>query len=155
MTSTPRPNSETMCTSTDDCFCHEHVRQRRSPNSPCAQRSNSSADIASWSTSDFSPVAKQHLLDGVSPQPQPERLEWDDLLRGDVAEVHFRAEGIHEPGLRRSPRRFEDEVARIDRVHDLVDEACAHLAGGAEHARRAALARLGDHLPGAGGELLL
>ena len=36
-----------MCTSTDDCFCHEHVRQSLSPNSACAQRSTSSAGIAS------------------------------------------------------------------------------------------------------------
>ena len=25
------PSSATMCTSTDDCFCHEHVRQSLSP----------------------------------------------------------------------------------------------------------------------------
>ena len=39
-------------------------------------------------------------------------------------------------------------------VHDLVDQAAAHLAAAAEDAGRARLARLGDDLPGAGGELL-
>ena len=47
----PGSSSETMCTSTDDCFCHEHVRQSLSPNSEYAQRRTSSADIASKSTS--------------------------------------------------------------------------------------------------------
>ena len=47
------------------------------------------------------------------------------------------------------------EVVDVDLVRDLVDQAGAHLAGRAEDAGGAALARLGDHLPGAGVELLL
>ena len=39
-------------------------------------------------------------------------------------------------------------------VRDLVDEPRAHLAGRSEDAGGAALAPLGDHLPGAGVELL-
>ena len=31
--STSSPSSEIMCTSTEDCFCHEHEMQRLSPNS--------------------------------------------------------------------------------------------------------------------------
>ena len=42
-----------------------------------------------------------------------------------------------------------------DRVGDLVDQAHPHLAVGAEDAGVAGLARLGDHLPGAGRELRL
>ena len=42
----------------------------------------------------------------------------------------------------------------VDPVDDLVDQAGAHLAGRAEDPGRAALAPLGDHLPGAGRELL-
>ena len=43
----------------------------------------------------------------------------------------------------------------VDLVRDLVDEAGPHLAGRPEDAGGAALAALGDHLPGAGRELLL
>ena len=38
-----------MWTSTEDCFCHEQVRQSLSPNSSYAQRRTSSADIVSRS----------------------------------------------------------------------------------------------------------
>ena len=49
----------------------------------------------------------------------------------------------------------QSEVVEVDVAGDLVDQAGAHLARGAEDAGGAALARLGDHLPGAGVELLL
>src|ERR671934_1844129 len=86
------PSSDTMCTSTDDCFCHEHVRQSLSPNSSYAQRRTSSADIVSTSGTRRLGVAKQHLLQGVAAQTEPQRLERDDLFRRDVAEIHIRAE---------------------------------------------------------------
>ena len=54
-----------MCTSTDDCFCHEQVRQSRSPNSSYAQRRTSSAGMVSTSGSCRLGVAKQHLLQRV------------------------------------------------------------------------------------------
>src|SRR5919204_691002 len=149
------PSSATMWTSTDDCFCHEHVRQSRSPNSACAQRRISSAGIASTSGSCGLGVAKQDLLERVAPEPEPQRLEGDDLLRRDVAEVHVGSELLHKPGLRAFRRGLEDELARGDLVHDLVDEAGAHLAGRAVDPGGAALAALGHHLPGAGFELLL
>src|SRR4029078_13335450 len=97
-----RPSSpKTMCTSTDDCRCHEHVRHMRSPNCSCAQASASSAVIASTSGSWSSgTVAKQHLLQRVATQPAPERLERDHLVRRNVAEVHGGAELLDEPGLR-------------------------------------------------------
>src|SRR5215467_4366182 len=106
---TSRPSSPTMCTSTDDCFCHEHDRQSWSPNSACAQRRTSSACIASVSGSCRLGVAKQDLLEGVAAQAEPQRLERDDFLRRDVPEVHVRAEVADEPGLRGLRRRLEDE----------------------------------------------
>src|SRR3954453_14998278 len=149
------PSSETMCTSTDDCFCQEHVRQSLSPYSAYAQRRTSSAPIDSTSGGSRLGVAKQHLLHRVAPQPQAERLERDHFLGRDVAEVHVRAELLHEPRLARLGRRLEDQLADLDLVDDLVDEAGAHLAGWAIDPGGAALAALGDHLPGAGLELFL
>ena len=61
---------------------------------------------------------------------------------------------LHEPGLRALLRRLEDDVGDVDLVDDLVDQAGAHLAGRPVDAGGAALAALGDHLPGAGVELL-
>src|SRR2546428_12016156 len=143
-----------MCTSTDDCFCQEQVRQSRSPNCSYDHTSRSSAEIVSSGRSRLG-VAKQHLLERVASQAEAERLQRDDLLRRDVAEVYLGAEMLDEPRLRRLRRRLPDEVVEVDRVRDLVDEACSHLAAGAEDPGRAALARLRDHLPGAGPELLL
>src|SRR5205085_12226810 len=94
ITSRSRPSSEIVWTSTDDCFCHEHVRQSRSPSSPCAHRRSSSADIDSASTGGASVavpasgssgsgrllIGEQHLLERVGAQAEPERLERDDLL---------------------------------------------------------------------------
>src|SRR5512132_862305 len=151
-----RPSSETMCTSTDDCFCHEHVKQSSMPSSSWAQRRSSSARMASKSSSGSGgAVAKQHLLERVGAQSPAQRLERDDLVGRDVSEVHLWPELPHEPGLRGLRRRLEDQVGRLDVVDDLVDEARPHLAGGAEDPGGAALARLRDHLPGAGLELLL
>src|SRR5947207_1329905 len=150
------PSSATMCTSTDDCLCHEQVRQSRSPYSACAQRRMSSALIASKSSSGSGgALAKEHLLQRVTAQALPERLERDDLVRRDVAEVHARAELLHEPGLRALGRRFEDQEARIDVVDDLVDEAGAHLAGRPVDAGGSALAAFRDHLPLARVQLFL
>src|SRR5436309_1707936 len=143
------PSSATMCTSTDDCFCHEQVRQSRSRYSACTQRRMSSALIASKSSSGSGgALAKQHLLQRVAPEPETERLEWDDLLRRDVPEVHARAELLDERGLRALRRRLEEEVPGLDVVNDLVDQARPHLARRPVDARRAALAPFGDHLPG-------
>src|SRR3954454_19931078 len=157
MTGRSSSSSETMCTSTDDCFCQEQVRQSLSPNSAYAQRSTSSAPIDSKSTSGSrrALAIEQHLLHRVAAQPEAERLERDHFLRRDVAEVHVRAELLHEPRLARLGRRLEDQLADLDLVDDLVDEARAHLAGRAVDPGGAALAALGDHLPGAGLELFL
>ena len=51
---------------------------------------------------------QEHLLQRVAAEPEPQRLERDHLVGRDVAEVHLRAELLHEPRLRRSssaPRR--------------------------------------------------
>src|SRR5512132_4056081 len=151
------PSSETMCTSTDDCFCHEQVRQSLSPNSPYPQRSRSSADIASKSSSGSrgAVATEQHLLQRVAAQTQPERFQWDHLIGRDVAEVDVRTELLHEPGLRILRRCFEQKVGDLDLVDDLVDEAGAHLSGRAIDPGCAAFPAFGDHLPGAGGELFL
>src|SRR5436305_3120352 len=97
-----RPSSETMWTSTDDCFCQEHVRQSLSPNSAYAQRSSSSACMASQSSSGSggAVATEQHLLQGVTAQAESQRLERDHLVGRDVPEVDVRAELLHEPGLR-------------------------------------------------------
>src|SRR5512132_4509416 len=121
-----------MWTSTEDCFCQEHVRQRRSPNSWAAQRRTSSADRASSSesVSESCALTEQDLLEGVGAEPETERLERDDFLGRDVAEVDLGPEAADEPGLGGLLRRLEDDVADLDLVDDLVDQAGAHLAGG-------------------------
>src|SRR5207248_92447 len=96
-------------------------------------RSTSSAVMLSTSGGSCSVVADtQHLLQGVAAQAEPERLEGDDLLGRDVAEVHAGAEMLDEPRLRRLGRRLPDEVVEVDLVLDLRDQASAHVAVGAE-----------------------
>src|SRR5919204_1362813 len=151
------PSSATMCTSTDDCFCQEHVRQRRSPNSAYAQRRISSAVIDSKSSSGSggAVATEEHLLQRVGPQAEPQRLERDDLVGRDVPEVHARPELPDEPRLGALRGSLEDQILDRDLVDDLVDEAGAHLAGRPVDAGSAAFPPLRDHLPGAGPELLL
>src|SRR5215211_3058813 len=155
------PSCETMCTSTDDCFCHEQVRQSWSPNSLYAHWSSSSARMASKSLEctpgtgsilspvllDRGAVAKQDLLQGVGAKTAAERLERDHLVRRDVSEVDGRAELLHEPGLRDFGGRFEDDVIEVDHAADLRDQLRPHLALRREDPRAAALARFSDHLP--------
>src|SRR5687768_16795990 len=115
-----------MWTSTEDCFCHEQVRQSLRPNSSYDQRRTSSADMASksapsqrscsavstrWSGASRGgssgsgrlALTEQHLVDRVGTEPQPERLERDHFLGRDVAQVHVASELLHEPGLPRLP----------------------------------------------------
>src|SRR5262245_54753645 len=100
-----------MWTSTDDWRCQEHVRHIRSPNCSYAQRSTSSAPIASTSGSrSAGAVAKQHLLERVAAKAVAQRRERDHLVGRDVAEVDRRAELLDEPRLRRLRRRLEDDV---------------------------------------------
>src|SRR5215213_277023 len=147
-----------MCTSTEDCFCHEHVRTSRWPYSTYAQRISFSADISSTSGSGSGSAGavatEQHLLQRVAPEPEAERLERDDFVGRDVAEVHLGAEVLDEPRLRTLRRGLPDQVLEVERVFDLVDEARPELAGRSVDARGAALATLGDHLPRARIELL-
>src|SRR5437868_11723361 len=151
------PSSATMCTSTDDCFCHEHVRQRRSPSSAYAQRRMSSADMASKSSSGRGGALaiEQDLLQRVAAQAEAQGLERDDLLRRNVPEVHVRPELLDEPGLRGLRGCLENELRDIDLVRDLVDQPGPHLAVRPVDPRGAALAAPGDQLPGSGLELFL
>src|SRR5262245_3543730 len=145
-----------MWTSTDDWRCQEQVRHMRSPNCSWAQRSTCSALMASTLGSrSAGAVAKQHLLQRVPTQTEPERLERDDFFRRDVAEVDVGPEVLHEPRLRFLRRRFEDELLHVDLVRDLVHEPRAHLSGRPIDAGRAALAPLGDDLPRTGLELFV
>src|SRR5215210_8613832 len=98
-------------------------------------------------------ATQEDLLEGVRAKAETQGLEWDDLVGRDVPEVDLGAEAADEPGLRGLRRGFEDDVSDVDLVRDFVDEAGAHLAGGAEDPRRPGLARLGDDFPRAGGEL--
>src|SRR3990170_3261654 len=113
-----------------------------------------SASISSSVSESCRLLTEEHLLEGVGAEPETERLERDDLLGRDVAEVDLRAEVLDEPGLRALRRRLEDDVAELDRVDDLVDQPGAHLARRAIDACGTALTPFGDHLPGAGVELL-
>src|SRR5579862_5614735 len=110
-----------------------------------------STSDGSWSVC----AAKEHLLHRVAAQTEAQRLERDDLVGRDVAEVHARAEPLDEPALRRLRRRLEDDVRRTDRERDLANQLGAHAAGGVEEPGGAALACLGDDLPGARREILV
>src|SRR5262245_51572071 len=123
-----------MCTSTDDCFCHEQVTQKRSPNCSYPQTSRSSALIVSggsWSAGGATPLRllfwergadrgggpggnqgfprDEHLLERVAPETQPQRLERDHLVGRDVAQIDIGAEVLHEPRLGRLRRRLPDD----------------------------------------------
>src|SRR5438094_26770 len=152
-----RPSSATMCTSTEDCFCQEHVRQRRSPSSAYAQRRMSSADMASKSSSGRGGALaiEQDLLQRVAAQAEAQGLQRDDLLGRDVPEVHVRPELLDEPGLRGLRGRLEDELRDVDLVRDLVYQPSPHLAVRPVDPGGAALAAFGDHLPGTRFELFL
>src|SRR6202795_3368016 len=126
-----------------------------SPNCSYAQSRASSAVIASTSGSwSAGTVAKEHLLQRVLAQPATERLERDDLVRGDVPEIDGRAELLDEPRLGVLRGRLEDDVLERHSACDLADEVGSHVAGLAADACCSALTRFRDHLPGAGIELL-
>src|SRR5438094_3332395 len=145
-----------MWISTDDCRCQEHVRHMRSPKWSYAQRSTSSALIASTSGSwSAGAVAKQHLLERVAAQAEPQRLERDHFFGRDVAEVDRGPERLDEPRLGGLRRRLEDDVHRTDSHRDLTDQLRPHAAGGVEDPGGTAFPRLGDHLPGPRVQFLL
>src|SRR5581483_2137528 len=144
-----------MSSSTDSSFWKEQASETRPGNASRQKRTISCAAIDSTSLGNCRLAAKKHLLQRVAAQPEAQRLEWDDLVGWDVSQVDIRPEVADEPRLARLRRRLEDQVVDGDLVHDLVDEPRTHLAGRTVDAGRAALATLGDDLPGAGSELLL
>src|SRR5581483_1638037 len=105
-------------------FWNEHASATLPGNRSSRSSTTCSADHVS--TSDG--ICKEHLLQRVAAQPEPERLERDDLLGRDVPEVDVRSEVLHEPRLARLRRRLEDQVGERDLVCDLVDQAGAHVA---------------------------
>src|SRR4051795_8975664 len=154
---TGRSSPASMSSRTDSSFWNEHASETRPGNASrsVARTSSGAIDSKSRSGSCGRLATEQHLLERVAAQAEAQRLERDHLVGRDVAEIHVRAELLDEPRLARLRRRLEDQVADGDLVGDLVDQAGAHVAVLAEDAGGAALARLGDDLPGAGGELFL
>ena len=161
-----------MCTSTELCFCHEQVSTARGPKRSAVHaqhvlgraRLELVGEALGLGRGDWQhrahalgvgQVSEEQVGHRVGAQPQPQRLERDDLVGRDVAEVDLGAEMADEPGLLILLRRLEEQVVDRHLVHDLVDQAGAHLAAAAEDAGGAALARLGDHLGRARLELLL
>src|SRR5262245_15119428 len=116
--------------------------------------SKSRSGSGGWLAGFCAGTAKEHLLQGVGAEPEPQRLERDHLVGRDVPEVDLGPEVADEPRLRALRRRLPDEVVEAQRVLDLVDEPGAELAGRAVDPGGAALAALRDHLPGARVELL-
>src|SRR5436305_849361 len=134
-----------MSSRTVSSFWNEHARATRPGNSSSVHASTSCA--LSDSTSSGSSIDKEHLLQRVAAQPEPERLERDHFLRRDVPEVDLGAEVLDKPRLGRLRGRLPDDVVEIELVRDLVDQSGAHVAVLAEDAGAAALALLGDDLP--------
>src|ERR1700722_16197743 len=95
-------------------------------------------------------AAQRKALDGVGAQAETQGLQGEAVAGGDVAEVAPGAEVLQQPHLLSLQRRVEDQLLRIDRVDDLLDQAGTGFAVGAVDAGGARLARLGDHLPGTG-----
>ena len=81
-------------------------------------------------------AAQREALDRVQAQPQPQRLEREDVVGRDVAEVAVGAEALEQPYLLALQGRVEDQALRVDCVRDLVDQAGAHFAVGAGRSRR-------------------
>src|SRR5579862_563187 len=146
------PNS--MSRSTDSSFWKEHASATRPGNSASTSSTTRSAGQDSTSAGSCRFAAKEHLLQRVAAQPEPQRLERDHFVGRDVAEVDVRPEMLDEPGLAVLRRRLPDQVLERDGVLDLVDEARAQLAARPVDAGGAAFTALGDDAPGACVELL-
>src|SRR5207248_10549033 len=101
-------------------FWKEHASATRPGKDSRLKASTSCADSASTSAGRCRLcVAKQHLLQRVAAEPEPQRLERDHLVGRDVAEIDGRAELLDEPHLRGLRRRVEDDVVRDDLHRDL------------------------------------
>ena len=112
-------------------------------------------DLAPQSATARRLVTQEHLLQGVGAEPEPERLERDDLFRRDVAEVDLGAEPAARtrpaeacpgPRRRRPSTSISWTISSIRPVRISPD--------GPVDAGGAGLATLGDHLPRAGREVL-
>src|SRR5580765_3891640 len=137
-------------------FWNEHASATRPGNCSSAYPTTRSAVQVSTSDGSWSVCAtEQHLLHRVAAESEAQRLERDDLVGRDVAEVHARAEALNEPALRGLGRRLKDDVRRTDRERDLADQFRSHPAARVEDPGRPALACLGDDLPCARGEILV
>src|SRR5215831_7228269 len=78
--------------------------------------------------------SKADLLEdgqGVGAQPEPQRLKADDALRGDVAQVHVRADPGDQVGLQGGGGRLEEQAVDADaRMQHVLDQAVPELAVG-------------------------
>src|SRR5690349_8734832 len=69
---------------------------------------------------------------GVRAQTEPDRLQRENVLRDDVAEVDLGPEATHEPHLLVLLGRLEEQAVDFHSVDDLIDQAHAGLAVVAE-----------------------
>src|SRR6266550_4444421 len=95
--------ANSMSSSTASSFWKEQASETLPGNSRTHSARISSALIASTVAASGSvngrTAIQQHLLQRVTAEAEPERLERNDFLRRDVAEVDRRAELLDEPGL--------------------------------------------------------
>src|SRR5205809_379713 len=107
-----------MSSSTVSSFWKEQASETRPGNSRRQSARISSAVIASTAAASGSVNAlaatEQHLPEGVAAEPETERLERDDLVGRDVAEVDRGAEPLHEPRLGGLGGSLEDNVCGAD-----------------------------------------
>src|SRR3954468_15996044 len=112
-----------MSSSTDSSFWKEQARETRPGNASRSSPMSSSGAMLSHSRSGSCGLATdQHLLQGVAAQPEAQRLQRDDLVGRDVAEVDLGAERLDEPGLARLCRRLEDDVVDADTLGDRLEQ---------------------------------
>src|SRR5215469_16649473 len=108
-----------MASSTDSSFWKEHARAARPGNSASTNSNTRWGGQDPTSAGSCRLAAKKHLLQRVAAQPQPQRLEGDDLVGWDVSEVDLRAEVPDEPGLALLARGLPDQSFEGNGVLDL------------------------------------
>src|SRR6185437_2908018 len=111
-----------MSSSTVSSFWKEQASATRPGNSASTNSTTRCAGQDSTSAGSCRLAAKEHLLQGVAAQTEPQRLERDHLVGRNVAEVHVRTELLDKPRLRGLRGGLEDDVLGPDRLRDLTDQ---------------------------------